>query len=121
MILDDLFTFAAQNSTSANQVTVQASVTTNHTGGLRPPVTNKADVQPALRLVYVPGREIKEDGASFFSAASFQTQELTITAPRANFRGSDTYNVVWLGNTFTALSMAQPILSTASLDSNSSR
>jgi hypothetical protein len=72
MILDDLFTFAAQNRTSANEVTVQANVTTNHTGGLRPPATNNADVQPMLSLVYVPGQEIKEGGTHFFSLPAFK-------------------------------------------------
>jgi hypothetical protein len=46
MILDDLFNFAAQNS-SAIRVLIQANVTTNQTGGLLTEQTNTAAAPPA--------------------------------------------------------------------------
>jgi hypothetical protein len=97
MILDDLFAFAAKNSTSGNVVTVQANVTTNHTDGLTPPATNTAAVQPA-DLVYVAAHEIRR---GVFSLPSFQSTKLTITAPRPRV-GGDAYSIAWQGNAFTA-------------------
>ena len=74
MILDDLFTFAAQNPTPANQVTVKADVTTNYTGRIAT-ATNTAVAPPALLLLYVPGQELKVHGIpTSFLPASFDRQ-----------------------------------------------
>ncbi len=101
MILDDLFAFATQNSTPANQVTVKADVTTNDE--LRTQ-TNTAAAPPALLLVYVPGQELKVHGIpTGFLAASFRSTELTVTALRPSFRGGDdTYTIKWQGSVFAA-------------------
>jgi hypothetical protein len=94
MILDDLFNFAAQNSTSTpkKDVTVQADVTTNHTDGWQS-TTNTAAVQPALTLNYSPGRGR--------IPADFQGGGLTITGPSPLSR-NHSYTIEWQGNTFAA-------------------
>jgi hypothetical protein len=99
MILDDLFNFAAQNSSATIRVLVQANVTTNQTGGLLTEQTNTAAAAPTLLLVYVPG----EEGGSlkFPFPPTFQTPGLTIKAPLP-FARSDTYSIDWQGNEFTA-------------------
>lgn len=102
MILDDLFALAAQKFIlNRVGVTVRATVTTNHTDGVQT-TTNTAAVQPALLLTFVPGGEVKIGGFPEFFPPSFQSNELTITAPRPSFHGSDTYGIDWQGNAFAA-------------------
>jgi len=100
MILDDLF--AAAKTDQANfgplggSITVQASVTTNQTGGFKSTGTNKASAPVAITLAYTAAKEIVTKKTVFLEGASFSGPGLTITAPGTN----QDYNVTWSGKSF---------------------
>ncbi len=104
MILDDLFSYAAgKQSTDTPVVTVQATVTTNYTGGYQTQ-TNTGSLQKGLLLNYSPSRDDKVGTPPITRQipADFNGEGLTITAPPIKIGGTDTYTVEWQGNSFAA-------------------
>jgi hypothetical protein len=104
MILDDLFNFAAgKQSTDTPVVSVEATVTTNYTGGYQTQ-TNTGSLHKALLLNYSPESEGNVGTPPIVRQfpADFSGSGLTITAPRITIGGTDTYTVEWQGNSFAA-------------------
>lgn len=106
MILDDLFNQAAKDAEKAGTptITIEASVTTNQTGGFKS-TTNRNAAQTPTVLTYTKQRRRGGATSLSFTPASFSGNKglstaLTITAP-VPFPIGDTYSVTLGGLSFT--------------------